>query len=807
MQFAHLNPRDGADLGLRQRMKDHRFVDPVDEFGAELTRHDLHHRLAHGLVVLLAGQFLDQLAAQVRRHHDHGVAKIHRAPVAVGQPPVVEHLQQDVEHIAVRLLDLVEQDHGVGLAAYGFRQVPALFITDIAGRGADQPRHRMALHELGHVDTHHGLFGVEQEGGDRLAQLRLAHAGRTEEQERADRTCRIGQARARTPDRVRHGRHRLVLADHALVQRILHAQQLLALGLEHAIDRNAGPARYDFGDFLVGHVVAQQLGFGRLLLGRLRLGEFALELRDTPVLQFRHAIEIAGALGRLELLLGLLEFLALVGRAGDRCLFRFPDLFQIRIFAFERGDLVVEFFQPLLRALVGLLGQRLFLDLELNQAPIETVQFFRLGVDLDTDLGGGLVDQVDRLVGQLAVGDIALRQLGRGDDRAVGNVHAVVDLVALLEPAQDRDGVFHVRLVDQHLLEAALQRGVLFDVLAIFIERGRADAVQLAARQRRFEHVAGVHRAFRLAGAHEGMDLVDEQDDAAFLLGQVGEHALETVLELAAILRAGDHAAEIEHEHTLVAQRFGHLAVDDALCQAFHDRGLAHTGVAHEGGVVLGPAREHLNHAADFLVAADHRVELALFGTLGEVDGVLVEGAALLLGVGVVHVFAAANLVDLCRHVVARGAGFLEDPPGLGLVLERGEHEQFAGDERVTALLRELVGQIEYAYQRLAGTDIAGGLAHGRQVVERLEQAIADIAHVQARAVEQRAYGAAFRIQEGEQDVQRLDFIMVTADGQALGLAECGLQLAGEFVHSHRVVPLAVVTRRLGRASSLCPCL
>ena len=71
------------------------------------------------------------------------------------------------------------------------------------------------------------------------------------------------------------------------------------------------------------------------------------------------------------------------------------------------------------------------------------------------------------------------------------------------------------RLVDQHRLEAALERRVLLDVLAVLVERGRADAVQLAAREHRLEHVAGVHRALGLAGADDGVQLVDEQDDAA----------------------------------------------------------------------------------------------------------------------------------------------------------------------------------------------------------------------------------------------------------------------------------------------------
>jgi hypothetical protein len=89
--------------------------------------------------------------------------------------------------------------------------------------------------------------------------------------------------------------------------------------------------------------------------------------------------------------------------------------------------------------------------------------------------------------------DVAVRELGGGDERRVLDADAVVDLVLLLEAAQDRDRVLDARLADQHRLEAALERLVLLDVLAVLVERRRADAAQLAARQRRLEHVGGVH--------------------------------------------------------------------------------------------------------------------------------------------------------------------------------------------------------------------------------------------------------------------------------------------------------------------------
>ena len=45
-------------------------------------------------------------------HHDDRVREIDGVAVAVGQAAVVEHLQQDVEHVAVGFFDFVEQHDG-----------------------------------------------------------------------------------------------------------------------------------------------------------------------------------------------------------------------------------------------------------------------------------------------------------------------------------------------------------------------------------------------------------------------------------------------------------------------------------------------------------------------------------------------------------------------------------------------------------------------------------------------------------------------------------------------------------------------
>ena len=53
-------------------------------------------------------------------------------PWRVGEPPVVEDLQQDVEDVGVGLFDLVEEHHGVGLAAHGLGELAALLVADVS---------------------------------------------------------------------------------------------------------------------------------------------------------------------------------------------------------------------------------------------------------------------------------------------------------------------------------------------------------------------------------------------------------------------------------------------------------------------------------------------------------------------------------------------------------------------------------------------------------------------------------------------------------------------------------------------------
>ena len=104
----------------------------------------------------------------------------------------------------------------------------------------------------------------------------------------------------------------------------------------------------------------------------------------SPVLQLRHAREIAGALRGFEIETRALQFFLDVRRALQRGLFRLPDLFQVGVLAFElrrfRLPAPGAFYSPR-----RFPSSSLPLDLELDQAAFEPVHFFRLGIDLHAD--------------------------------------------------------------------------------------------------------------------------------------------------------------------------------------------------------------------------------------------------------------------------------------------------------------------------------------------------------------------------------------------------------------------------------------
>ena len=254
--------------------------------------------------------------------------------------------------------------------------------------------------------------------------------------------------------------------------------------------------------------------------------------------------------------------------------------------------------------------------------------------------------------------DVLGRQLDGGLDRGRRELDLVMLLEIGLQALHDLDGILDRRLLDVDLLEAAHQRAVLLEVLAVFLVGGRADAAHRARLQRGLQQVRRIHGAARRrAGADDGVDLVDEEDRALVVLDLLHD-GLQPLLEIAAIARAGQQRAHVEREDRRVAQDLGHFAVDDLARQTFGDRRLADAGIADIERVVLLAAAQHLDRALHLGLAADQRIDLAVLGLLVEVDAVGVE-CVLPLTLLVLAIHGRAILIHALDPTRLRHAGAL----------------------------------------------------------------------------------------------------------------------------------------------------
>ena len=368
------------------------------------------------------------------------------------------------------------------------------------------------------------------------------------------------------------------------------------------------------------------------------------------------------------------------------------------------GDFLAQMLKALTADVVGFLHERLLFDLHLRELAFGQVNLFRHAVDFDTQTAGCLVHKVDGLIGQETVGDVAVREFGTCHDGGIGDAHAVMDFVLFLQTTQNSDGVFNRRLADHNRLETTFESGILFDVLAVFVKRSGTDGVQFATCKGGLEHVAGIHGAVaRGTCAHDGVQLVDEQDDLPVRFLDFAQHGLQAVFEFATILRTCHHSAKVQGDDVMVFQAGRHVTCDDALSQAFDDCRFANARFTDKHGVVLRAAAEHLDGAADFLGTADDRVEFTFARFLRKVLAVLVQCVKLGLALLVGNAGGAAQGAVGFLNGFARDAQAVKHATSVALVLRQSDEQVLSGCVAVPHALGGLHRVVDYLNKVVAG--------------------------------------------------------------------------------------------------------
>ena len=392
--------RDVLDLLLLEGLEHDDVIDTVEEFRTEVILEDLLDRALRLFVALVE----DLMRAEVRGHDDDRILEVDHTALAIRQAAIVEDLQQHVEDIAMRFLDLIEQDDAVRTTAHSLGELAALIVADVSRRRANEARYAVLLHVLRHIDADHAALIIEECLSKGLRELRLADTRRAEEDERTDWAVRILDAGACAQDGLADGLDGFILTDDAGVQHIFEMQQLLALARQHLRHRDARPAADDLCDILFADFFFEQA----VVLGLRRNDglfflELLLELWQLAVLEFRHAVEVVGALGGFHLAVHAVNLFLDGADAQDGVLLRLPLGLELALLLLEFLLLLRDLLELLLGGFIRLLLQGLLLDLQLHDLTADLIERLRHGFDLRAQLCRGFIDEVDGLIRQETV--------------------------------------------------------------------------------------------------------------------------------------------------------------------------------------------------------------------------------------------------------------------------------------------------------------------------------------------------------------------------------------------------------------------
>ena len=170
-------------------------VEAREEFRAHFFLERFEHFAFDGLEafcqIVLADMFREtdvcllreRCCTEVGGEDDERVTETHLAPFGIGEHPFVEDLEQDIEHVWVCLLNLVEQDDRIGFAPHLFGQFASFSVADITCWCAENLSDAVAFHKLTHIETDERALVAEKFLSEDLGSERLAYARRTEKEE------------------------------------------------------------------------------------------------------------------------------------------------------------------------------------------------------------------------------------------------------------------------------------------------------------------------------------------------------------------------------------------------------------------------------------------------------------------------------------------------------------------------------------------------------------------------------------------------------------------------------------------------
>ena len=308
-----------------------------------------------------------------------------------------------------------------------------------------------------------------------------------------------------------------------------------------------------------------------------------------------------------------------------------------------------------------------------------------------------------------------IRKINRRLQRLIAVGHPVMSLISTAQPQKNPVSLFPSRFRHIDPLKPPGQRMILLEELLELIVSRTPDAADLPRHKRRFKQIRSIHTSPRSrTRTDHRMNLIDKENHVLPCL-EFLDHLLDPLLEIPPVASSRQQRTHIERPDTMPREQRRNPSLHDAACQTLGNSRFPHPGIPHMDRIVLQPPAEHLQRPLHDILPADEGFELTGLGPGSQINGKLLQSAALLLLRG------PGRLSRILGPLENRS-----DPPGrilLGiLILRRTMGHSLQQPQTLHPRFTQIVGckrliQIVNRHQKIQRRNLIP--AHGTQMINR----------------------------------------------------------------------------------------
>ena len=121
------------------------------------------------------------------------------------------------------------------------------------------------------------------------------------------------------------------------------------------------------------------------------------------------------------------------------------------------------------------------------------------------------------------------------------------------------------------------------------------------------------------------MNLINIQNNLALALNHLLNYPLQALLKLTLILGTRNKCTHIKRINKLVLKILRHITMHNPLRKPLRNSRLTNARLTHKNRIVLGPAAEDLQHPANLLITAYHRIKFPLSGQIHQIHSIALQ--------------------------------------------------------------------------------------------------------------------------------------------------------------------------------------